>query len=265
MTIQECNFIFNGISSEEYGIILCKFDNSSSSSNDEETEITTAKTPSSDYFHFVNTDYSNPLKFTFTICKYDGTSNGNFFDAYEQRSIKKWLCRTDAYHWLNIDQIDLNGLQYECIITFSEMVDIGGKNGGMKFNVQCSTPFAYSNGTIKTYTCSANTLSFDFYYDSDFAEYDNALYPTVQITSNTIGTIKITNNTTGEIMQFTNCVVGEIITVTSDEIPSTTATSIIIDRWNYNSLYFIDGKNSITISGNCTLKLTYSCPRRVGG
>jgi hypothetical protein len=261
-SIQDSRFIFNNISSGEFGVLLCRFSTDSSySSNDEEAEITTSKTYGSDYFHLVNVDYVNPLKFTITLCKEDGT----YFDSYEQRNIKKWLCRNNEYHWLYIDQTDLSDIGYECAITFSEMVDIGGRNGGMKFNVQCSSPFPHSRETTKTYTCSSNTLSFNFYYDSDFAEYDKVLYPTVQITSSTNGIIQITNNTTGEYMKFKDCVVGEIITVTSDEIPSTTSNNVIIDRWNYTSLYFVDGLNSISISGNCTLKLTYSCPRRVGG
>lgn len=260
-SIQNPNFIFNNKSSEEFDIQLCRFQDSSYSSNDEEATINTAKSYGSDYFHFINIDYETPLKFTFTICK----TESSYFDASQQSHIKKWLCRTDGYHWLYIDQDDLNNIGYECIISFAEMVDIGGRNGGMKFNVQCSSPYSYSKEAPKIRICSSNTLSFDFYCDSDFAEYDKVLYPTVQITSNTTGTIQITNTTTGQIMKFTGCVVGEIITVTSDEIPSTTANSIIIDRWNYNSLYFIDGSNNITISGNCTLKLTYSYPRRVGG
>jgi phage-related protein len=261
MTIQEYNFIFNGTSNEEFGVILCKFDSTSSSSNDEETEITTSKTYGSDIFHLVNIDYTNPLRFTLTICKQDGT----YFNSEEQRSIKKWLCRTDGYHWLYIDQDDLYDIRYRVIISFGEMVDISGRNGGMTFNVQCDSPFPYSHEKIVSRTCNSGTLTFDVFNDSDFAEADKILYPNIVITSATTGNISIKNNTTNEEMLFTNCLNGEVITITEDEIPSTTANRTIIDYWNYNSIYFVDGLNNVTISGNCTVKLTYSSPKRVGG
>jgi phage-related protein len=261
VTIQEYNFIFNNTSNKEHGVILCKFDNSTPSSNDEEVGINTSKTYGSDIFHLINIDYSNPLKFQLTICK----DNGTYFNSIEQRAIKKWLCRTDGYHWLQIDQNDLSEIRYKCIITFGEMVDIGGKNGGMRFNVQCNSPFPFSRETKKTYTCASGTLSFNFYCNSDFADGDKLLYPSIKITSNTTGTIQIKNNSTNETLIITNCTSGEVITISDDEIPTTSTNRAIIDNWNYNTIYFIDGTNSITITGNCTVEFTYSYSRRVGG
>jgi hypothetical protein len=261
MTIQGYNFVYNGKSSEEYGILLCKFDDTASSSNDEETEVNIVRTYGSDIFHLTNVDYTSPLRFQLIICR----SDGSYIDSYQQREIKKWLCRTDGYHWLYIDQDDLNQIQYKCIITFNSMKDIGGQNGGMLFNVQCNAPYPYSLEQTKNYSCVSGTLSFNFYYDSDFLESDKMLYPNITITSATNGTIEIINNTIGESMKFTECVSGEIITISDNEILTTTANRNIIDYWNYNSLCFVDGINSISINGNCTIKLTYSCPRRVGG
>lgn len=261
MTIQGYNFIFNNQSNEEFRVLLCKFDSITSSSNDEELEITTSKTYGSDIFHLVNIDYANPLKFTLTICKADGT----YFSSDEQRAIKKWLCRRDGYHWLYVEQDDLNDIRYNVIISFSQMVDIGGKNGGMSFNVQCDSPFPYSFDKTITKICTAGALTFDTYNDSDFADSDNAIYPNIEITSNTTGTISIKNNTTTEEMIFTECVVGEVITISNNEVITTTANRTIIDYWNYNIIYLIDGTNNITITGNCTVKFTYSSPKRVGG
>jgi phage-related protein len=261
-TIQMHNFIFNGISSEEFGVMMCTFSTSSpSSSNDEETEIITVKTYGSDIFHLVNTNYSNPLKFPITLCNTDGT----FIDAYKQRELKKWLCRTDGYHWLSVDQDDLYNIRYKCIMSFSDMEHIGRMNGGMYFNVQCDSPFAYTTEQRKTYTCSSDTLNFIFNYSSDFDKSDKPYYPSLVITSAITGTIRITNNTTNEYIQFTNCTNGEIITISDDGTPTSSINRVIIDYWNYGDLYFVNGSNSITISGNCTLKIIYSYPIRVGG
>lgn len=260
-TIQGYNFIFNDDNNESYGVIMCRFDDSSYSSNDEEANIITSKTFGSDVFHLVNVDYENPLKFTITICKEDGT----YFNTDEQSRIKKWLCRKDDYHWLYIDQEDMYDIRYKAIMTFAGMKDIGGKNGGMTFNVQCNSPFPYSSEYSVKKICTSETLLFDLYCDSDFAESDSVIYPNVTITSATTGTIQIKNETTGETMKFTDCSVGEVITITENEIPSTSANRVILDHWNYTSLYFIDGDNKIIITGNCTLQLTYSLPRRVGG
>jgi hypothetical protein len=261
-SIQTCDFVFNGESNSEHGVLLCKFsDESSSSSNDETATITTSKTYASDIFHLVNVDYEEPLKFSITLCKADGT----YFTSDEQRENKKWLCRTDGYHWLHVDQEDMYDIRYNALISFAEMKDIGGKNGGMKFNVQCSSPFSYSFDKTIIKTCSNNTLDFNLYNDSDFSGADKIIYPNIKIVSNISGDIQISNTTTGDIMKFTNCSIGETITLSDAEIPSTTSDRVIIDSWNYGSIGLIDGINSITINGNCTVTFTYSCPRRVGG
>lgn len=261
-TIQKYNFIFNGKSSEEFGVMMCTFSSSSpSSSNDEETEINIVKMYGSDIFHIIDIDYNNPLKFSICLCNTDGS----FIDAYEQRALKKWLCRTDGYHWLSVDQDDLYNIRYKCKISFSEMEHIASMNGGMYFNVQCDSPFAHSLEQNKTYTCYSNTTTFNFNYNSDFEESDKPYYPSLVITSATTGTIQITNNTTNETIKFTDCVNGEVITISDDGTPTTSADRVIIDHWNYGDLYFINGNNSITISGNCTLKIIYSYPIRVGG
>lgn len=262
-TINGYRFSYNGKSSEEYGVWLIYGFSSSqplNQSNDEETNIITNKTKGSDKFRLIGTEYNNPLKFQIAICNEDGT----FIDVYKQRELKKWLCRKDDYHWLIVYQDDFDDIRYNCILTYSGVENIGVMSGGMYFNVQCDSPFAYSSEKSKIYTCT-NTLNFDFYYNSDFEKADDIYRPTLIITSTTNGTIEIKNNTVGESLKFTNCTNGEIITISEDGIPTTTANRVIIDYWNYGDFYFIDGKNSITISGNCTLKIVYYYKIRVGG
>jgi len=263
-TIQGWRFIFNDKSSDEYGVLLVygfSSSQSSNQSNDEETVILTEKIKGSDKFRLIGVEYPNPLRFQIAICNEDGS----FIDAYKQRQLKKWLCRKDEYHWLKVYQDDLNDVRYHCMITYSNMENVGAMTAGMYFNVQCDSPFAYTSEKIKTYTCTNSVLNFDFYYDSDFEKEDNLYRPTLIITSATNGTIEVKNNTINESLRFTNCTNGEIITVSEDGTPSTTANRVIIDDWNYGDFYLVDGKNSITISGNCTLKIIYYYKIRVGG
>jgi hypothetical protein len=259
MTIQEMNFIFDNEPSEFYDVMLCTFDSSNSSSNDEETEIVTVKTNGNDRFRLADVKYSNPLKFTLTIAKVDGS----FIDSHEQRRIKKWLCKRNRYCYFLICQDDMDLIQYRCIMTFNSMVDVGRRNAGMSFDVICDAPYAWSSNIYyKVISTSTNTLK--IYSDSDF---DDVMLPTTtKITVNGTGNIKITNTSTNEYVEITDCTVGEIITLDGDnEIIESSTNRLILDKWNMEFLELQDGNNNLTIEGNCKVEITYRYPRRVGG
>ena len=258
MTIQELNFIFDEKSSDMFGVIMVDFD-TPSASNDEETSLLTGKSPSSDKWDLYGTEYSSPLTSSITICKSDNT----YIDSYEQRALKKWLCK-NRYSWLQVGQDDLGEIWYRCILNNPQFENVGRMNAGMKLNMTCDAPYAWSQEYTKTYTVSSSTGNFSFNHISDFDE--DILCPLVTITSDINGTIEIINKSDdSRKITLENCVVGEVITLDGirDKVSSSNGR-VVINSWNKKFLELIDGVNNLNINGNCTVKLTYRLPRRVG-
>jgi hypothetical protein len=156
MTIQEMDFIFDNEPSEFYDVMLCNFD-TQSPSNDEEVELLTDKSYARDEWELLGVNPSNPLKFSMTIAK---KGDDKYFTSYDQRAIKKWLMLYTRYAWLQVVQDDLSEIHYKCLITFSEMVDVGGRNAGMKFNVTCNSTMAWSPEELRRYVVSDSIGTF---------------------------------------------------------------------------------------------------------
>ena len=259
MTIQELHFIYDEQSSDMFEVIMVDFD-TPTASNDEETSLLTGKSHSSDRWDLYGIEYSSPLTSSITICKKD---DNTYIDAYEQRALKKWLCK-NRYAWFQVDQDDLTDIYYRCIFNNPQTVDIGRRTGGIKFTMTCDAPYAWSREHIETYTVDSNTGSFLFNYDSDFEE--NILCPVVTITSNMNGTIEIINTSdNSRKVLLENCVVGEIVTLDgiNDKISSSNGR-VVVNSWNKKFLELIAGRNDLIINGNCKVDLTYRMPRRVG-
>lgn len=258
MTIQETNFIFDGKSSDMYEIIMVDFD-TPTASNDEETSLLTAKSASSDKWDLYGVEYSSPLTSKITIVNKDGT----YVNSDKQRELKKWLCK-HRYSWFQVDQADLSNIYYRCILNNPQMVNIGRMNGGISFTMTCDSPYAWSQEMSAEYAVTNDTGSFIFNHVSDIDEY--ILCPVVTITSNIAGTIEIINTSdSSRKVKIENCTVGEVITLdgTLDKISSSNGR-VVLNSWNKKFLEMIEGGNNLTINGNCTVKLTYRLPRRVG-
>lgn len=258
MTINEQNFIYANESSEKYGVILCTFDTATTDTNDEETNIITSTTPYKDTWDFHILEKAEPLQFSLTIAK----KNGTYFDAYELRAIKKWLCKGNR-NWLQIDQQDISNAYYNCILTNPRPVDVGMRNAGLQFNVTCDAPYAWSELKDKSYSC-ATTKQILINIDADFDNY--VVYPILTIKPSANGNISIKNISINKEIVLNNCLSTETIyfDCRNYKIKSSNGR-VILDNWNKNNLGFRDGNNSLTLTGAFVLQIQYRTPIRIGG
>lgn len=259
MTINEFRYLFANEVSDEYGVFMCTIGSDNSSSNDEETNIITSKTPFKETWDFHYLEDSAPLQFPITIAKQDGT----YFDANEERSIKKWMCKKQR-EWLQIDQEDLSDVFYYCILTNPQKVDVGRRSAGLQFSVNCDCGHAWSGLKTKRYSTVGGTLTFNFNNIVDYDDY--ILSPTIIITPTVNGTVNITNTTTNESIIITNCVTTETITISckTDKIKSS-SDRIMLNDWNKNTISLREGNNSLVLTGNFQMEMQYRLPVRVGG
>lgn len=260
MYIHEPNFIYANEDSTLYGVFLCSIETINTDSNDEESSPILTTTTYKDTWDYHGSEKSAPLQFALTIAK----KEGGYFDAYELRAIKKWLCK-GSRNWLQIDQDDISSAFYYCTISNPRSVSVGMLNAGLEFQITCDAQYPWSElfGRNKTYL-STTTSSYNIYLDVDFDKY--IVKPMISINPKANGNISITNQTTNISIAFTNCIVNEIITLDcrTYKIKSSTGR-VMLDNWNKNILELKDGNNKLNLSGNFTMQIQYRLPIRIGG
>lgn len=258
MTINGYNFIYANQSSDEYGIFMCDIGSINASSNDEASELITSTTPFTDRWHFHGLQKSAPLQFKITIARADG----KFIDADFEEELKEWLCQ-DEFGWLQVDQEDMFGKFYFCIMTNVEKNDIARRTGGLTFQITCDSGRAWSDLKRQAYT-SNGSLTFNFYNSAKYKKH--VLNPTLIITPTSSGSISIKNNTTDQTVTINNCVANETITLDCDnEMAESSNGRVLVNDWNVEFLGMQKGANNITLTGNFKLTIEYRIPVRVGG
>lgn len=256
-------FIADKESSEEYGLICVSFDEVSGAekvSGGCKTELITEKTPRSNTFNITSQEYSEPLSFTFQVINEDASD----IEEIEERMIKKWLCKRGKYIDFYIDDIRFYDKVFNVNIHDPQIIKVNGVNG-MEFTATCKYPYALSTPIVKLDNITTQNQQIKLYIDNDD---DSYIYPDIVITANASGTLSITNNTELDNHVFTinNLTVGEVITIAGNtpDISSSISSHDVWVDFNKHWLRFVDGYNMLTVSNLCTIKLTYSEPRKVG-
>ena len=259
LTINEgIKFIYADETSDSHGVLMATaFSGTTRSGNVENRNIVTTANNATNTFNFHYVKYDSPLTFDIIIYNEDGS----FIDAQKERSLKKWLLKNKR-NWFKSFQPDLADTEFYCIATSASMLDVGAYSGGMMVSFQCDAPWAWTKLRKKTYS-SIGSLNFSIKFNFDFDEY--ILQPQLIIIPTASGTISIANAATGETISIAGCVSGETIQLDNltDQI-LTTASRNIVEAWNRNTIGFIEGNNSITLTGKFNLELRYRLPVRVG-
>ena len=264
-------FIFDGISSKEYDLIICSFDGnkSGSATAGSNIEYTTFKAPNSNKWVKTGSNYNEQLTFTFEVCKYKCNSVVNEpLSERELAFIMRWLVRKE-YKYLRFMQEGYENIYYKCQIN-AEKYEIAGKCYGLTLTVVCNAPFGWSERIHATIS-SSTTSSVQLYDSSDEI---GVIYPKIEILSKS-GTvdapqdITIRNETTGIEMLIKNCIVNEQITCRNMKIESSEYTSnhtTLFDdfNWKWFSIgnTFDNRVNEIKVTGNCDIELSWRVPRK---
>ena len=258
MTRNGSRIIYANQSSDEFGVFVGHIQTINEDTNDEETNIIQSKNRFKNTWDFHGLEQSAPLKFKMTLIKLDGT----YIDSNDQRMLKKWLCKSN-FNWLQVEQDDLNDINYFCIITNPRPVNVGVYTGGLEVDITCNSGIAWSEINKKSYT-SNTTYTFNFNLITDYDDYILSPIATIKPTSD--GNISIKNNTTNKTITINNCVTTETIIMDGNkDIIESSNNRVLLDSWNKQFLEIISGSNSITLTGNFTMILEYRLPIRIGG
>jgi hypothetical protein len=265
---------FNQISSEELNVIdliMCvAFD----SDNGETSSFLGREAVASEsydgrYKNVTRYKYNELFSPRFTFLKKDF---GNF-TMEEVRQVLKWLTSLDTASLLNVYYDDSEVVSWSAVGGWTEINTYKLANNrtvGITAVFEAVTPYALSDlyTATKTITATDNKLTINI--DTD----DNKpVYPRVTIRTNG-NDIKFINKHTDffnksksySSLEVINNASGETVTVDgANQIIKTSLNKRIFgDDFNRVWLELYDGKNELTVEGNCTVTLEWREVRKVG-
>lgn len=276
MSVFCTEFIYDGISSREYDIIICSFDGGQSGEMTigNNIEFTTFKSPNSNRWMKTGALYNEQLTFSFHICKNpcNNIYKDKFFTERELSFLIRWLVRKD-YKWLQFIQEGYENIFYNCQINAQRYM-FAGKCYGLTLTVTCDAPFGWSQNMNTT--ISSSTSKTVYLYDS--SDEIGEIYPSVDIyIKENNQNISIENYLTGSNLTISNCVPGEHITMNEMKIKSSEClknnddnyignhTTIFNDfnyKWFTLGNTFDNRENEIKVTGNCDVILNWRVPRK---
>lgn len=264
MSFQARAFIFDGVPSEEFGLIVANIGNSRQDSGEvgSELEILEDRIPRRYRAIHYGTIGNEPLSFPIVFSINRDNTN---FDRYDIARISAWLTGHQQYKKLVIDQGDMGSIYYNCIITELSQVEAGGKTVGFKATVTCDSPFAYRivrdtvlecTGVLSTtYRCLSNVND---YYWPDM---------TIETSASELTIVNETDGTTFELSgmpsgQKNITVCGESLILESSDGTN------LYDCWNVDKPKYVfralRGDNQISVTGACTITIKNEFPWNIG-
>ena len=110
MTVYTNGFIFNDITSDELGLMVCEFDgNAPSETSGGNIEFTLTSAPVQNrWYKSGNTNYSEAIKFAFQVIK----KNKEPIDSYEYPTYARLLQRKDDYKEFTITKLDYDTVHF---------------------------------------------------------------------------------------------------------------------------------------------------------
>lgn len=263
-------FIYNGIPSSNYGLVIS---NMGSSGKIESPQGSTVNLITKKILR-------NPIEFLYgveqgPILEFDiEFYSENPISAIDRNIIGAWLFGRQKFEKLQILQGDLEGVVFNCLIIEAKVAYVGNLAVGWTARVRCDSPFAWGKSI---------TINQDI--DTGFEKYietrkifnpssDNYYtYPLLAFTVFMAGDFILTNDTEdsakSEIRQFkfTGLKAQETITVDNKHQIITSSLGILrIGKFNYNWFRLLPGINNITFNGYLTnYNITFPVAKKVGG
>lgn len=253
MAFTATEFIFDGIASSTYGLYIGGTNKNSTTSNGINFSTNTEVSGTGFKQMLLSVRYDAPMVFTLDIFSEEPMDNIMI------SKIQNWLCGRDGYKKLSIEQKDLAGIYFNCIIGSPKVTYIGNVARMLSVTVTCDSAFAYEVEKEISYSSSGWT----FKNTSDHWDY---LIPnSVEITCRG-GDVKITNTADGRETIIKDRRSGEIITMCEETGVVKSSSGIkMIDSFNKKFIRFLPNDNQFTMQNVSSVKIKYEIIRKVVG
>lgn len=259
------DFEYDGLNLSDIGFIICKFDSTDLETITNGSQITfnTIPTRNGAKYELVSSEYTECLETTFQICKNPCEHQELDISVEELRFLMKWLNRKE-FHKFKLHKIGYDDLYFEASFHISKIV-YGDKLYGLELNMHTNRPYALQDS--KTILIN-NTITNGVHTILDPSDEEGYIYPFMEIIINKAGNLSIYNALEPRTTTINNCKVGEIITLDYPTIETSLNSHNIQNDFNWNFFRiantFQTGKNDLTISLPCTIKMTYSPIIKIG-
>ena len=257
----ECDFIFDGIPSTEYNLkILSLGDSDDSETLVADKEISKIIAPNDTRYRILDVFDKEVLTFKLQVFP----TNDDFISFEKIQSITNWLFNKKDYKKLQILDIDISHLYFNCILTNATKLMAAQNVIGIEFTVECDSNGAWEFNKTNTYDYSATTGTHTFMFNNMSSSL-NGLSPYLTITMYEDGNFSMTNLTTGQQITINSLNNTEVITMDcANQIISSNLNSYLFDDFNGEFLYFQHGLNSMSVTGKCKIVMMYQNQVKVG-
>lgn len=258
-------FMYNGISSKDFGLILTSINTSlnevTSGSGIEIKSESVMKNPKK---IFLGARENTVLEFPIEIVSKEPIDLPTFL------RIKNWLFGDPTYHKLQIEDEWYSDFYFNCILKANEDIKFGGQYFGIRCNVECDSPYAYTFPQTNVYNFDSSAINY-FEFDNFSAEI-YGLRPIIEIKISSVGnSFNIKNLATNREFKMTNLSPNEVITVDNQNEIITSSTGLnrfknLSKGENQGYFSLVHGINKLECHGLLNyLKITYQFAVRLGG
>lgn len=253
------DFEYDGLTLSNLGYMVCKFgqDGTQTVSNGSQIHFQTVSTGHGAKQELICTEYQECLETTFQICKNPCFYQDAEISFGDLRFLMKWLNRK-GYHKFKFICPDYEDLYFESSFQISR-VERNGKIYGLELTMQTNRPYALQEPKTITLKGTSNNWKGSI---TDVSDEEGYIYPHTEVTIAANGTLNIHNALEDRSTFLQHCSVGERLFFDYPVIRSSLNSHPIQDDFNWNFLRiantFKTGKNDLTISIPCTIKITYS-------
>lgn len=267
MSFDGNEFIFDGISSREFGLTL--YSQFANASQDETVFASNIKVsedrPFRKYYSYCyGGSYEDSLEFTL-VFGVDETRRAldQEYDRWEMQRIASWLTGHRQYKWLQIIQDDLSRVRYHCMISDLSCIEISGYHWGYQCKVICDSPYGFLLPETYHYDVSGS-LDLTFKNRSSINDFYRPQM-SIQMQSGDLSIINHADHDREFSLKGVPSSSGTIFVDHDLQIISCEASINLYPYWNKRFLRLVPGENSITISGNGSVDFLCSFPVNVGG
>lgn len=253
------DFIYDGISSETFGVKIINANSSKNSEGGIAVDYVTDKVGATAEQRILGWQHKGVITFSLTIAKENG------FDRREISTLINWLTGKGGYKKLQIIQEDMIGLYYNCYFDSPSILDTANKPYAITFKAVCDAPWAYESVRKQIYTITNYNMSIMFNNISDDNDY---LIPlSVRIKARGNGDIKIRNKSdNNEELIITQATTGEEFVLNERNGSVKTSKGIrMLDRFNKRFLKLVPKINELEVTNIAELVIEYQFVRKIGG
>lgn len=269
MAFWGCYFSYNDISCKDFDLMVYDIGNESQSAGKFASGASIVEDTVSLRWKpiFYGTTGDKKLEFTVVFgVNEDRLDKNKFLSRSELNQIANWLNCYSTYKYFEVEQTDLEGIRYKCLVTDLSIVEFGRIPYALKATFTCDSAYAYTYPRTFTHTVDGSA-SFNIYNPSKvYGSYKPVVE--IDLTSSTDRSITIANDKDESRTFSIENIPAAVNNVRIDNdhgIIEADDTSVnLYKNFSFHFLKLSNGNNRLTVSGHCTIRIICEFPVDIG-